>query len=54
MADEAKRMFTLHDVVAGDTKEHEIRLMKGFSGSYEAKDEKGDGGHFQLILLAAL
>jgi hypothetical protein len=54
MADEAKRMFTLHDVEAvGAATEKDLGSIKGLSGAYTAKDEKEQSAHFQLILFAA-
>jgi hypothetical protein len=54
MVEEAKKIFTLHDVEAkGAPKEKEIGEIKCLEGTYSAKDDKGNGAHFQLTLFAA-
>jgi hypothetical protein len=54
MVDEAKRMFTLHDVEAvSAATERELGSIKGLSAEYAAKDEKEHRAHFKLILFAA-
>jgi hypothetical protein len=52
--EEAKRMFSLHDVqVVGGPEEKEIGALKSLWNTYTAKDDKGQPAHFQVIILAA-